>query len=76
MEPRDLHVERMSFRVNDQRRPSISSQHPEGPAILFADGNPFRLAPHVTPALVKLLITVDGGEEVNRQSLIDDGQLR
>lgn len=76
LEPRDLHVERMSLCVNDQAQPSISSQHPQGPAVLFADGSAFRLSPNVPPRLVKALISVDGGESITRQRLLDDGQLR
>lgn len=37
MEPRDLATDRMSFRVNDQAAPSISSPHPIGPGVVFAD---------------------------------------
>lgn len=76
LEPRDLHVERMSFRINDQAQPSISSQHPQGPAVLFADGRVFRLSPSVSPTLVEALITVEGGESISRLRLINDGQLR
>ena len=52
MEPRDLHVEHMSFCINDPTQPSISSQHPQGPAVLFADGEVFRLSPNTPAALV------------------------
>lgn len=76
LEPRDLHVDRMSFQINDPTRPSISSQHPRGPAVLFADGKVYRLAPNVPPSLVKALVTVDGGESIDRQRLLESGELR
>jgi len=37
--PLDLDVRTMSFRINDPRRPSISSMHPGGAAVTFGDGH-------------------------------------
>ena len=38
-EPRDLDVRTMSFLVNDPKRAGISSPHPGGPNVAFADGH-------------------------------------
>lgn len=71
MEPRDLVVDEMSFRVNDPTRPSISSPHPSGPGVEFADQiSPIRLRADVAPEMLKALTTIAGGEPVGRESLM------
>lgn len=71
MEPRDLAVDRMSFQVNDPARPSISSPHRVGPAVVFADGiTAYRLEPSLRPQTLKALTTIAGHENVTVKSLI------
>ena len=48
-EPRDLDVRTMSFRVNDPNRPGISSRHPGGANVSFADGGKRFLREGITP---------------------------
>lgn len=70
MEPRDLAVDGMSFRVNDPSRPGISSPHPSGPGVEFADRiRPIRLSENVPPETLKALTTIAGGEPVTRETL-------
>ena len=38
-EPRDLSTDEMSLHINDKSKPSISSHHPHGAMVLFADGS-------------------------------------
>ena len=71
MEPRDLATQTMSFQVNDPGRPSISSYHPGGPAVIFADRiTAYRLQSTIRPETLKALITIQGGEPVSRDKLI------
>lgn len=71
MEPRDLEIDQMSFRINDANRPSISSPHPAGPAVVFADGiTAYRLEPSLSPATLRALTTLAGNEDVSRDRLI------
>ena len=66
MEPRDLDWDRMSFLVNDRSRPSISSEHRvgshRGPHIVAADDGLAYLDDSIPPALIRELLTIDGGE--------------
>jgi len=63
-EPRDLDVGRMSFRINDRARPSISSPHASVANVVMRDGTCKLLGDKLGPAVVKALITIDGGEIV------------
>jgi len=53
LEPRDLELNKMSFRVNDRRRPSISSRHPGGALVLCADASVYFLTNDTDPAIVR-----------------------
>jgi len=65
LEPRDLHVRRMSFRVNDPSRPSISTSRRTGPYVVSADGSVFcRLSPSLSEETLRSLTTIAGGEEM------------
>ncbi len=65
-EPKDLDTATMSFKVNDPARPSISShQHETLPGVVLLDGSTKRLKPSITPAAVRSLITINGGETIN-----------
>jgi hypothetical protein len=76
LEPRDFDVESISFRINDSGAPSISSTHPRGPAVLFADGQVFRISPDIDANTVRAMTTINGGEAVDRNRLIDGNILR
>jgi prepilin-type processing-associated H-X9-DG protein len=69
-EPRDLRIDQMSFRINDPSRPSISSAHPGGVTVGFADGAVYRLDPSIRPETLRALLTIAGGENVKRDDLI------
>ncbi len=75
MEPRDLRIDEMSFVINDNSKPSISSRHSSGPAVLFADAKVYRISESIDPDTLKALLTISGGELVDRDHLIDDGLL-
>ena len=65
MEPGDLDVAQMSFVINDARKPSISSPHPRGPGIVLANNiSVYRCQPDISPAVLKNLTTIAGGEPV------------
>jgi prepilin-type processing-associated H-X9-DG protein len=65
MEPRDLNVEEMSFKINDQDRVGLRSNHPHGANIALADGSVRWVNDDIDPKLVKALITIDGKEDVS-----------
>ena len=71
MEPRDLDAATMSYTLNDPARPSISSPHPWGPAVVFADRiSSYRLQPSIRPETLRALTTIAGGEPVTKDDLI------
>jgi hypothetical protein len=70
LSPVDLEVATMSLTVNDGPK-SISSRHPHGPVVMFCDGEVFRLNPAIDPDSLKALITIDGGESISREQLLD-----
>jgi Protein of unknown function (DUF1559) len=63
-EPRDLDVETMSWIINDRSKPAVSSVHSRAPTLLFADGM-VRSLSTVSPAALKAMTTIDGGEGPN-----------
>jgi prepilin-type processing-associated H-X9-DG protein len=65
-EPRDLDIGQMSFRINDPSRPGISGHHHGGVNVLMMDGSVRFLRDDLSPATVKALITIDGGEVINK----------
>lgn len=77
MEPRDLEIESMSFAVNDPQNPGISSPHPRGPAVVFADRiTAYRLDQSLRPETVKALLTISGGEGVTKDDLFGHSENR
>jgi prepilin-type processing-associated H-X9-DG protein len=62
-EPRDLEFDKMSCRINDPSQPSISSHHPSGATVLFADGSAHFLSNDTDPAVVRALITPGTGDD-------------
>jgi prepilin-type processing-associated H-X9-DG protein len=65
MEPRDLHVLKMHPWINAKSSQAISSNHPGGACVLFADGSVRFLPTGFSPDKLKALLTIDGGEEVS-----------
>jgi len=62
---RDLDVTTMSWVIDDPSRPGISSPHPSGPAVVFADATYRRLSTYHPPKDLKAMTTIDGGEPVD-----------
>ena len=70
MEPRDLNADTMSFVVNDAIRPSISSHHTAGPAVVFLDyGSAYRIDASLRSDTLKALTTIAGNEHISRDKL-------
>jgi prepilin-type processing-associated H-X9-DG protein len=64
-EPRDLQFDKLSFAVNGGKRQQISSYHRRGVNVAFCDGSVRMLKNSINPQLVKAMLTIDGGENVN-----------
>jgi prepilin-type processing-associated H-X9-DG protein len=64
-EHRDLDIDSMSFKINNPSRPGISSHHQGGAHVLMMDGSVRFLRDDLSPAMVRALITIDGGEAIN-----------
>jgi hypothetical protein len=70
-EPRDLTLDTMSFSLNDPQRPSLSSAHPFGPAVVFADGiSAYRLTRTVSPEQLRGFLTITGCEPLDRDQVL------
>ena len=74
-EPRDLEFDAMSFQINDPNESSLSSNHKKKAEwpweedipyvhVLMADGSSRRLPASTPPDVVRALLTINGGEEV------------
>ena len=61
-EPRDLDFNRLSFLLNDPKRPGPSSLH-SGVNVLFLDGYVATLKANVTPAQLKAMCTIDANDD-------------
>lgn len=66
-EPRDLPLDRMSLRLNDPSKPSISSPHTDGAIAVFADGHTQTLSNAIDPQVLKALLTIQGGESIEQE---------
>jgi hypothetical protein len=64
LEPRDLEVTRMNFRVNSTTGNSIRALHNDGPHVLLADGTVKRLHAEAPPAELRALTTIRGRDSV------------
>jgi hypothetical protein len=74
LEPRDLHVEEMSFVANDKRKPSISCSRRRGPYVLFADTLcAHRVSAALDPGGLRALTTIAGGEKMYIGEIADGG---
>lgn len=65
LEPRDLHIDQMSFTINDPSRPSIRSKSRRGAAVGMADGSVHWLVPDTTPSAVEALLLGRSAEALN-----------
>ena len=74
-EPLDLEFSSMNFTIGRSTN-GLSSYHPGGVNVCFADGNTYFLTSEISPDELKALLTISGGEPVTRQSLIERGLLR
>lgn len=74
-EPRDLDVNTMEFEINSHKGPSISSFHSGGALVCFADSEVFCVTPSITQQELKALISINGGESINREDLVSRGVL-
>lgn len=74
-EPKDLVFDDMSFEINSAIGTSISSNHPNGPAIVMADCSTYRLSPKTPAEIVRALLTCNGGEPYTSNQLLRDGFL-
>jgi prepilin-type processing-associated H-X9-DG protein len=64
MEPRDLHVTQMPLAINPQRGQGISSLHPNGANVLFADGSVEFLPDNLDPETLRAVLTIAREERV------------
>lgn len=62
-EPRDLSFDEISLRINDKSKPSISSHHPHGAMVLFADGSTRFLDESISPEELRAMLTVWVGDD-------------
>lgn len=68
--PQDLDTRTMSFQVNDPKRPGISSKHPGGANVVFADSSTPFLRDTITPGELRALITIAGGEPITADEIL------
>lgn len=64
MEPRDMGFDQAVVGVNKDRQVGISSNHSGGANVSFVDGSVRYLPESVSPAALKALLTIAGGETV------------
>jgi prepilin-type processing-associated H-X9-DG protein len=67
--PLDLDVRTMSLRINDPKRPGISSKHPGGANVGFADGSTRFAWDSISPGNLRSLMTIAGGEGIAANQL-------
>ena len=65
MEPRDLSLAEMDFTVN--RPHGVSSKY-DDPAVVMLDGSIYRFRRDLSPATLRALLTIGGGEPVRSKS--------
>lgn len=75
-EPKDLQFDTMSFTIDNFSNDGLSSYHPNGANVCFADGAAFFVTKAISPNELRALLTIAGGEAVTRQELLDRGVIR
>jgi hypothetical protein len=68
--PQDLELRTMSLRVNDRKRPGISSKHPGGANVSCGDSKCYFMREEISPGNLKALITIAGGEKVTPEEVL------
>lgn len=78
MEPRDLEFSTLSLGDRSPAVPAVSSPHPRGPGVVFADSiAAYRIRQPLRIETLRALLTIAGGEAVTRDSLLNlDGKSR
>ncbi len=74
-EPRDIQFDSMKFVIDRIANGELASKHPDGVNVCFADGLAYTITDSITPAELRALLTISGGESVTRQDLLDRGIL-
>ena len=62
--PDDLDIRTMSLQLNDKQNPGISSDHPGGAQVLFANGSSRFLKASIQSDLLMALVTIAGDESI------------
>ena len=75
-EPKDLELSEMSFTLNSIAKPAISSHHPNGANVCFADGRAYFMSSSVSETELRALLTIAGGESITRDQLAERGILK
>jgi len=65
IEPRDLHVTQMPPRINSKAGQGISSGHPGGANVSFADGSIRFLPDGLSPKTLRAMLTRTGAEKID-----------
>jgi len=63
MAPRDLRLDRMSYRINDHRGKGLGSPY-GGARVVMLDGSIANLLDDLAPGVLKAMLTTNGGEMV------------
>ena len=69
MEPRDLDLSQMAQMINAKSGRGPSSNHPGGMNVVFADRSTRFLREDISPATLRALITINGGEKVRDEDI-------
>jgi hypothetical protein len=72
MEPRDLHINQMPMAINAPRGQGISSHHPGGAFVAFADGDVRFLRNDIQPEVLRASLA-QGGKDNDRLGPLKDG---
>jgi len=64
-EPKDLEFDKIDFKVNGPKKPGIGSHHANGCNIVICDGSVRYVTNSTAPEKVKVMLTIDGGEQVD-----------
>jgi prepilin-type processing-associated H-X9-DG protein len=72
MEPRDLPLDALQFGTSRPNQTAISSTHPHGPNVVFADGRYQQLRHPLRPETLRALGTIAGGEDVTKDVVFGD----
>jgi Protein of unknown function (DUF1559) len=69
--PWDLDVGTMSFKVNDEKVPGLSSRHHRAVSVAFADGSVRDLPAGINGKTLRALVTTAGREEMKAEDALD-----